>query len=110
MFSSSLVFRSLPMNWARVRALVIRYSLLYTRSGPRLLEMIFWPLMDLLVWGYVTKYLMQANYGVPKSITFLIGAMIFWDILYRSQQSVSISFLEDVWSRNLINIFVAPIR
>lgn len=101
------------MNWRRVQALVIRYSFLYTRSGPRILEMVFWPLMDLLVWGYVTKYLIQ-NYGtMPRGaggIVFLLGAMIFWDILYRAQQSVSISFLEDVWSRNLINIFVAPIR
>ena len=98
------------MNWRRVQALVIRYSFLYTRSGPRVLEMIFWPLMDLLVWGYLTKYLMQSSNGVPRSITYLIGAMIFWDILYRAQQSVSVSFLEDVWSRNLINVFVAPIR
>ncbi len=107
------------MNWRRIRALVMRYSFLYTRSGPRILEMFFWPVMDLLVWGYVTRYLQQLYASLPQSqtlpknvtvVTYLLGAMIFWDILYRSQQSVSISFLEDVWSRNLINIFVAPIR
>ncbi|MCD6338610.1 MAG: ABC transporter permease, partial [Verrucomicrobia bacterium] len=48
-------------------------------------------------------------FGVPNLIKFLIGAMIFWDILYRAQQGVTLSFLEDVWSRNLINLFVAPI-
>ena len=98
------------LNWAHIRALVLRYTFLYTRSVPRVLEMFFWPVMDLLVWGLLTRYLMTAPFQVPGFIKFLIGAMIFWDILYRSQQAVTISFLEDVWARNLLNIFVAPIR
>jgi ABC-2 type transport system permease protein len=55
-------------------------------------------------------YLLKAGKAVPSYITFLIGSMIFWDILYRAQQGVTISFLEDVWARNLLNLFVAPIR
>lgn len=94
----------------QVSALVLRYLLLNLRSAPRILEMIFWPMMDLLVWGFVTMYLIHANPDAPKFFVFLIGAMIFWDILYRSSQGVTMSFLEDVWSRNLLNVFVAPIR
>lgn len=104
------------MSWGRVQALVLRYTLLYRRSIPRLIELFFWPTMDLLVWGYVTLYLQRlykAGESLPTglgAITFLLGAMIFWDILYRAQQGVTLSFLEDVWTRNLLNIFVAPIR
>jgi ABC-2 type transport system permease protein len=98
------------MSWRRIRALVLRYTFLYTRSVPRVAEMFFWPVMDLLVWGFITLYLQQFEQHVPGAVTFLLGAMIFWDILYRAQQAVTISFLEDVWSRNLLNIFVAPIR
>jgi ABC-2 type transport system permease protein len=98
------------MNWQRIGAMVLRYTFLYRRSVPRLLEMVYWPLMDLLVWGYLTIYLLKAGQGLPGYVTFLIGAMIFWDILYRSQQGVTISFLEDIWTRNLLNIFVSPIR
>jgi ABC-2 type transport system permease protein len=98
------------MNPRIVGALVLRYTYLFRRSVPRLLEMVFWPVMDLLVWGFVTAYLMRLNPGVPGLVTFLLGAMIFWDILYRSQQGISISFLEDLWSRNLLNVFVAPVR
>jgi ABC-2 type transport system permease protein len=98
------------MNWGRVRALALRYTFLYTRSVPRVLEMFFWPVMDLLVWGFLTVYLMRVEHRVPAMFTFLIGAMIFWDILYRAQQAVTISFLEDIWARNLLNIFVAPVR
>jgi ABC-2 type transport system permease protein len=98
------------MSGQKIRALVLRYTFLYTRSVPRVMEMFFWPVMDLLVWGFVTMYLLTVAEGLPAFITFLIGAMIFWDILYRSQQGVTLSFLEDIWARNLLNIFVAPIR
>jgi ABC-2 type transport system permease protein len=107
------------MNLRRISALVLRYTFLYTRSVPRVLEMFFWPVMDLLVWGYLSRYLQQAytqnspTAAIPaaaKAGVFLLGSMIFWDILYRAQQAVTISFLEDIWARNLLNIFVAPIR
>lgn len=99
----------MSMNWRRIRALVLRYTYLYTRSAPRVLELFFWPIMDLVVWGLVTRYLQSGPFQLPGIINFLIGAMIFWDILYRAQQGVTLSFLEDIWSRNLLNIFVAPI-
>jgi ABC-2 type transport system permease protein len=97
------------MNLSRIQALVLRYTYLYTRSVPRVTELFFWPVMDLVVWGLLTQYLQSAQFNVPGFIKFLIGAMIFWDILYRAQQGVTLSFLEDSWSRNLLNIFVAPI-
>ena len=98
------------MNLRHIRALVLRYTFLYTRSVPRVAEMFFWPVMDLLVWGFLTVYLRRLEHQVPAAITFLLGSMIFWDILYRAQQAVTISFLEDIWARNLLNIFVSPIR
>jgi ABC-2 type transport system permease protein len=98
------------MNTRRISALVLRYTFLYTRSVPRVLEMFFWPVMDLLVWGFLSVYLMQFQNRVPGAVTFLLGSMIFWDILYRAQQAVTISFLEDIWARNLLNLFVSPIR
>lgn len=98
------------MNLRRVQALVLRYTFLYTRSAPRVAEMFFWPVMDLLVWGLLTVYLKKLQNLVPSTVTFLLGSMIFWDILYRAQQAVTLSFLEDIWARNLLNIFVAPVR
>lgn len=99
------------MNPRIIGALVLRYLFLYTRSWVRAVELVFWPMMDLLVWGYLTVFLQQKTAGeFPMFITYLIGAMIFWDVLFRSQQAVAISFLEDIWTRNLLNVFVAPIR
>src|SRR6478752_9797741 len=101
----------MPFSCHTVSALVLRYIFLYTRHPVRFVELIFWPLVDLLVWGFLTIYLQkQAGSGFPATISYLIGAMILWDVLFRSQQGVAISFLEDVWTRNLLNVFVAPVR
>jgi ABC-2 type transport system permease protein len=99
------------MNLRIISALVLRYIFLYTRTPMRLVELVFWPVVDLMVWGNLTMFLQKntsAEFG--QFITFLIGGMILWDVLFRAQQGVAISFLEDVWTRNLLNIFVAPVR
>jgi ABC-2 type transport system permease protein len=101
----------MPFSLHAVGALVLRYLFLYTRNPVRFVELVFWPLVDLLVWGFLTIYLQkQGAGGLPGAVTFLIGGMILWDVLFRSQQGVAISFLEDVWTRNLLNVFVAPVR
>ncbi|WP_395746308.1 ABC transporter permease [Prosthecobacter sp.] len=76
------------MNLRIISALVMRYLFLYSRTPMRLVELI--------------------KFG--EFILFFLGAMILWDILFRAQQGVAISFLEDVWTRNLLNVFVAPVR
>lgn len=99
------------MNFRTVRALTLRYLFLYTRSPMRLVELVFWPMVDLLIWGYLTLYIKENSGGdFAKGITFLLGAVILWDVIFRAQQGVAISFLEDVWTRNLLNVFVAPVR
>jgi ABC-2 type transport system permease protein len=99
------------VNLQCLGVLVLRYVLIYRRSPIRLIEVLFWPTMSLLVWGFITTFIQRAAEGdLTRVITFLIGAMICWDILFRAQQGVSLSFLEDVWARNLLNIFCAPVR
>lgn len=99
------------MNFRVLGSIALRYFWLYTRHPVRVVELLFWPFMQLLVWGFLTQYLQSQGGGdFPRTITYLIGAIILWDALFRSQQGVAISFLEDVWTRNLLNIFAAPVR
>jgi ABC-2 type transport system permease protein len=74
------------------------------------MEVLYWPVLDLLLWGFITLYLANYEAGLPKFVTFFLGALILWDILFRAQQGVCISFLEEIWSRNLLNLFVSPLR
>jgi ABC-2 type transport system permease protein len=99
------------MNPRIIFALVLRYLFLYTRTPMRLIELIFWPVVELLIWGYLMMFIQQNSADeFSRVITFLLGAMICWDVIFRAQQGVAISFLEDVWTRNLLNVFVAPVR
>tara|TARA_B100000315_G_scaffold260910_1_gene327207 strand:+ start:1659 stop:2378 length:720 start_codon:yes stop_codon:yes gene_type:complete len=74
------------------------------------MEIFYWPLLDLVVWGFITVYLSQFKSGLPSVVTFFIGALILWDILFRAQQGITISFLEEIWSRNLMNLFASPLK
>lgn len=99
------------MNFRTIGFLTLRYCFLYSRNAVRSVELVFWPTVDLLVWGFLTVFLQRNTTGdFPTFIKFLIGAMIFWDVLFRAQQGVAVSFLEDVWTRNFLNVFVAPVR
>lgn len=96
----------------RIRALFLRYLVLHRRSLIRAFDVFFWPVMDLLIWGFLTVYLQRELAAGPLTqvVIFLIGAMISWDIHYRGQQAVTISLMEEVWTRNIVNLFIAPIR
>ncbi len=99
------------MNFRIISALVMRYLFLYARSPMRLVELAFWPVVDLVVWGNVTVFIQKnTNPEFGSYVLFFLGGMILWDIMFRAQQGVAISFLEDVWTRNLLNVFVAPVR
>ncbi len=87
-----------------------RHLYLYRRSLPRVMEVFYWPFLDLTIWGFITLYLARHQTQVPAFVTFLLGALILWDMLFRSQQAVTLSFLEDMWARNLVNIFSSPLK
>ncbi|HHN66331.1 MAG TPA: ABC transporter permease [Nitrospirae bacterium] len=98
------------MRIKRIWAVVLRQTYLYRRSLPRLLEVFYWPMVDLLLWGFVSLYLQRASADIPDFVIYFIGALILWDILFRAQQGISVSFLEDMWARNLVNIFASPLK
>jgi len=100
--------RGISLN--RVGAMILRYWYLLLSSWPRLLELLYWPALQVITWGFLQSYIAQnANYFVRAGGT-LIGAVILWDILFRGQLGFSISFLEEMWARNLGNLMMSPLR
>ncbi len=97
------------MNLRRVFAIFLRQLYLYRRSFTRILDVFYWPTVDLLLWGFVTLYLEKAGAQMPQYVSFFLGGLILWNILLRAQQGLSVSFLEDIWARNLLNLFVSPL-
>jgi ABC-2 type transport system permease protein len=98
------------MKWHRIYALLVRHLYLYRRSLPRIMEIFYWPFLDLVIWGFITLYLARYQKEVPGFVTFFLGALILWDMLFRSQQGITISFLEELWARNLMNLFASPLK
>ena len=96
-----------PASRQRVLAVVLRDLFALRHSVVRIFEMCYWPLVELLIWGYVSMYL-QVN-KVPAVVAGLLGGVLLWQVLARSQSEVSIAFMEDVWSRNLLNVFASPL-
>jgi ABC-2 type transport system permease protein len=73
--------------------------------------MFFWPTMEMMVWGFLAQYLAGSAPTALTQLPFtLLTGLIFWDILYRSQQAISISFMEDIWTQNVLNILISPLR
>ncbi|MBI4268563.1 ABC transporter permease [Candidatus Uhrbacteria bacterium] len=97
------------MKFHRINGLLIRHLYLYRRSFPRLADLFYWPVMDILLWGFISAYLEKLHLFGFNAVTVLLGAMIFWDLLSNAQRTVSIAFLEETWERNLLNIFVTPL-
>lgn len=98
------------MKWHRIAALIARHLYLYRRSLPRIMEIFYWPFLDVVIWGFITLYLARYQSQVPGFVTFFLGALILWDMLFRSQQGITISFLEELWARNLMNLFASPLK
>jgi ABC-2 type transport system permease protein len=94
----------------RVGAMILRYWYVLRSSWPRLLELMYWPVLQVVTWGFLQTYIAQnANFFARAGGT-LIGAVILWDILFRGQLGFSISFLEEMWARNLGNLMMSPLK
>jgi ABC-2 type transport system permease protein len=98
------------LAWHRIGAMVLRYVYLLRSSWSRLLELIYWPAMQLFVWGFLQFYVAQNSGFFARASGVFIGAVLMWDILFRGQLGFSVSFLEEMWSRNLSNILISPLR
>jgi ABC-2 type transport system permease protein len=95
---------------SRIGAMVLRYWYLLRSSWPRLLDLIYWPAVQMLMWGFLQLYLAQnAGFFARAGGTF-IGAVLLWDILFRGQLGFSLSFMEEMWSRNFGNLMISPLR
>jgi ABC-2 type transport system permease protein len=105
------VFANSPIALAphRVAAMVLRYLYLLRSSWTRVLELIYWPMMQLLVWGFLQLYISQNAGFFARAGGMFIGAVLLWDILFRGQLGFSVSFLEEMWARNLGNLLISPL-
>jgi len=94
----------------RIWAIGLRYLYLLRSSWIRLIELAYWPVMQMIMWGFMTKFLLESGQPVLRAAGMLIAAVLLWDVMFRSNIGVAVSFLEEMWSRNLAQLFASPLR
>ena len=99
----------LAASSCRIGAMMRRYFYLLRASWPRILDIVYWPLVFMLVWGFLQLHLGTVSSFYAAAPGLLIGAVLLWDMLLRSQLHFSFSFLEEMWSRNLGHLFMSPL-
>lgn len=94
----------------RIGAVMLRHLYLMRGSWPRLLEMAYWPAVNMTLWGFTSQFFTTHSSWVANSAGILIGAVILWDVMFRGNLGVALSFMEELWSRNLGHLSVSPLR
>ena len=97
------------MNPRRIAALVLRQCYLFRGSPARILPLFGWVAIDIVLWGFITRYLNSVSRAGFNFVPVLLGAVLMWDFFTRVMQGVTTAFFEDVWARNFLNIFATPL-
>ena len=98
------------MNWNKIFALSLRHIYLIKGSFPRILDLIYWPTIQIFLWGFISKFFTLNSSYYENTVGIILSAAILYDFLFRSSISYNMMFLEEIWSRNFTNLFIAPIK
>ena len=98
------------MNFNKVYALGLRHLYLVMNSFPRVLDLIYWPTVQIFLWGFISKFFTLNSEYYSNTVGVILTAAILYDFLFRASISFNMMFLEEIWSRNFTNLFIAPIR
>ena len=98
------------MSFSRIYSIFIRYWFLVKSNPTRLASIFLWILVDIIQWGFISKYLGTFGAATFSFVTVILGAIILWEFTSRIQQGIMTVFLEDIWSQNFINFFASPLK
>ena len=97
------------MKGHRVAAIIQRHVYETRRNFDRITDMVYWPIISLVVWGFISLYVVDAVDATSRIFGYLLGAVIIWSLFYAFQRDMAIGFLDELWARNLLNLFATPL-
>ncbi|MEK7424888.1 MAG: ABC transporter permease [Actinomycetota bacterium] len=97
------------MSWRRIRVVIRRHTYVLWRAPHRWFDIAFWPLMDVILWGSLGTYIAQQDAGSRAGTPYLISGIVMFHVLFQSQIAVATGFMEETWSRNLLNVLTTPV-
>ncbi|MFM9886426.1 MAG: ABC transporter permease [Burkholderiales bacterium] len=100
----------LAATMRRVAAMVLRHTYLMRKSWIRVVEMAYWPTMNMIMWGFIAQYLATTSSVIAQIPGMFVTALLLWEVLFRGQLGFALAFLEELYARNLGHLFVSPLR
>jgi ABC-2 type transport system permease protein len=97
------------MSPRRVGAMVMRHLYMFPRTLDRWSESIYWPVLDLVLWGVTTRWVETERGDVPHLALAVLTAVVFWQVVWRANYEISVNLLEEMWNQNLVNLFSTPL-
>ena len=98
------------MSFSRIYGLFLRHFFLITQSFPRILDLIYWPSIQITLWGFISNFFASHSTYYSGAVGVILSCAILYDFLFRTSIGFNILFLEEIWSRNFTNLFIAPIK
>lgn len=97
------------MKFNRIYAIILRNLYAYKRSLDRLTDAFYWPTLDLIIWGLTSQFFSSGT-GNLNFVTLMISAIVIWLFLWRAQYEISINVVDELWNKNLVNLFGSPLK
>ena len=94
----------------RVGAMMMRHLYMFPRTLDRWSETVYWPILDLVLWGLTTRWVELNGGKVSHLALVVLTAVVFWQIVWRANYEISVNLLEEVWNQNLVNLFSTPLN
>jgi ABC-2 type transport system permease protein len=94
----------------RISAVLLRHWYLIAGSWPRFLDLCYWPIVQMILWGFIQTFMMRQSSFFAQAGGILLGAVMLWDVLFRGQIGLAISFFEEIYSRNLGHLMATPLK
>ncbi|MBI2655618.1 ABC transporter permease [Candidatus Woesearchaeota archaeon] len=96
------------MKLHRINALLLKYYYITINRVDRLFDIIYWPILDLFIWGFTALFIQKLS--DVNVLSMLLGAVILWVFVWRASKDIAVFVLEDFWSRNLYHLFSSPVK
>jgi ABC-2 type transport system permease protein len=97
------------MGWVRIRAVARRHAYVLQRAPQRWFDVVFWPVVDAVLFGSLGVYFSRTSGTGPRGVAFLLAGIILFHVVFQAEVSLATGFMEETWSRNLLNLMVTPL-
>lgn len=98
------------MKFHRIWAIVLRHLYNFRHSPDRFSDSFYWPVIDIALWGFTSNFIQKQGGGIPNLLLMLMSALVLWNVIWRGQYEITVNLLEEMWARNLVNLFSSPLK